>query len=395
MNEISEEKKQTMSSELKRNESIRKSVRIQNKRMAPQPPQQISFDDDLQQQQQQDDENSSTSTNEYRTRELNYKNDQFSLKLKSPPAVIPRKVMNFNSAVSSSKDNSKVLIRDEYSIKLSDIIRPPSNQQQTNGKAKADFFKEDDSSSILNSMKSQFDQMIFDTEHCPKKTPEDDVSHFKGPSGDDPYRIPIFKSPGKSVDESTVKPQYAMPTAKKPINNRYGEQENLLKTGISDVASGHGLAFHENENSDIEEPIEFKRGIDSRNSTGGAVPAQTAKFFTKPRIVKPVTRTTSDTKNVEAKVLMMRKMMKDRDAKIPKDDTVVLHTHQHDKPKITSGFRKEVNSETLRHTITVPSPIQQTNRRDVKVNFLYLKGKFFIIVLLHLPAGIISFFNFL
>lgn len=378
-----------MSSELKRNELIRKSVRIQNKRMAPQPPQQISFDDDL-----QHEENSSTSTNEYRTRELNYKNDQFSLKLKSPPAVIPRKVMNFNNAVSSSKDDSKVLIRDEYSIKLSDIIRPPSTQQQTNGKAKADFFKEDDSSSILNSMKSQFDQMIFDTEHCPTKTPEDDVPHFKGPKGDDPYRIPTFKSPGKSVDESTIKQQYVIPTAKKPINNRYGEQENLMKTGISDVASGHGLAFHENENSDIEEPIEFKRGIDSRNSTGGAVPAQTAKFFTKPRIVKPVSRTTSDTKNVEAKVLMMRKMMKDRDAKTPKDDTVVLHTHQHDKPKITSGFRKEVNSETLRHTITVP-PIQQTNRRgDVKVNFYYcvvttagiilifffvFKGKFYFI----------------
>lgn len=349
-----------MSSELKRNDSIRKSVRIQNKRMAPQPPQQISFDDDLQQ------ENSSSSTNEYRTRELNYKNDQFSLKLKSPPAVIPRKVMNFNSAVSSSKDDPKLVIRDEYSIKLSDIIRPPSSQQQSNGKAKADFFKEDDSSSILNSMKSQFDQMIFDTEHCPNKTPDDEIPHFKGPIGDDPYRIPNFKNPNKSGEES-VKPQYVIPTAKKPINNRYGEQENLLKTGISDVASGNGLAFHENENSDIEEPIEFKRGIDSRNSTGGAVPAQTAKFFIKPRIVKPVSRTTSDTKNVEAKVLMMRKMMKDRDAKVPKDDTVVLHTHQHDKPKITSGFRKEVNSETLRHTITVP-PIQP-NRRDVKVNF--------------------------
>lgn len=373
-----------MSSELKRNESIRKSVRIQNKRMAPQPPQQINFDDE------QQDESSSTSKSENRTKELNFRNDQFNLKLKSPPAVIPRKIMNFNNSVSSSKDDSKVLIRDEYSIKLSDIIRPPpSTQQQTNGKAKADFFKEDDSSSILNSMKSQFDQMIFDTEHCPNKIAEDEIPNFKGPR-DDPYRIPTFKSPG----EMTVKPQYAIPTAKKPINNRYGEQENLLKTGISDVASGHGLAFHENENSDIEEPIEFKRGIDSRNSTGGAVPAQTAKFFTKPRIVKPVSRTTSDTKNVEAKVLLMRKMMKDRDAKTPKDDTVVLHTHQHDKPKITSGFRKEVNSETLRHTITVP-PIQQTNRRDVKVNFVF-KGKFFtffllFIMLLHLQLKLSVF----
>lgn len=374
-----------MSSELKRNDSTRQTVRIQKKSMAPQPPQQnqISFDDNSQQQ------NSSTSTAEYRTRELNYKNDQFSLsKLKSPPAVIPRKVMNFNSAVSSSKVDPKVLIRDEYSIKLSDIIKPPSSQQHTNGKAKADFF-DDSSSSILTSMKSQFDQIIFDTEHCPNKTSEDEVSHFKGPRGDDPYRIPTFKNPNKPVEELTIKPQHVIPTAKKPINNRYGEQENLLKTGISDVASGHGLAFHENEHSDVEEPIEFKRGIDSRNSTGGAVPAQTAKFFTKARIIKPVSRTTSDTKNVEAKVLMMRKMMKDRDATIPKDETVVLHTHQHDKPKITSGFRKEVNSETLRHTITVPPVVQQPNRRDVKVIFVF-KGKFFsifffvVVVVLHL-----------
>lgn len=92
------------------------------------------------------------------------------------------------------------------------------------------------------------------------------------------------------------------------ISNRYGNHENLLNTGISNVASddNSGLCC-ETPNSNNPKIIDFNRDNAYRKSTGGGG-GDTLYLTTKllQKSTKPISRTASDTKKVENSVKMLR-----------------------------------------------------------------------------------------
>uniref|UniRef100_A0A1L8DKM8 MAP/microtubule affinity-regulating kinase 3 n=1 Tax=Nyssomyia neivai TaxID=330878 RepID=A0A1L8DKM8_9DIPT len=162
-------------------------------------------------------------------------------------------------------------------------------------------------------------------------------------------------------------------------SERYKQHENLLQTGISNIASRQGLGYlsHATDEEDEEamHPGEFKRGGDGRSSTGGAL-GIASKFLPKTKMAKPVNRTASDTKNVENTVKLMRaglkKVQAPRDPspmRKTKEDSVVLHTHVADRPPRVVGVNeKQQSPKPLRHQIT-PSPTPSSGsqkRNDVQ-----------------------------
>lgn len=93
------------------------------------------------------------------------------------------------------------------------------------------------------------------------------------------------------------------------MTNRYGDHENLLNTGISNVASGTGLCFDGTDGDDDDlSPRPFQRGTgQARNSTLGV------SLTAAPKVGKPIGRTVSDTKNVESVVKSIRLGLKKMD----------------------------------------------------------------------------------
>lgn len=359
------------SSELKRDAVIRKSIRIPNKRMAPAPPpllrgdQQVdSIDidqqhypsaivDSLQQKQSIANNNNNghgvgENNNEMRTSP--------GLIRFPPPPLLARKFVKKSSDATPSETSStplplttsirspmkynsvyRVEIKDQGNLKLSDIMpgataapakdkQPaapvpfPSPSTSATSRARKEFLQIDDDSSStreLENIENQINNIFLNT---------------------------------PAIDEqsaTTEKQPTGSPMLYKKVSKRYGEQENLLKTGISDLHSGTGLAYIDNNNEDDVQPIEFKRGVDGRNSTGGAVSFASKLFqFNKPKPPKPVARTSSDTKSVEATMQIVRAKMnemkdrelkdretKERDLKNRRNETNVnvLHTHNQSK----------------------------------------------------------------
>lgn len=96
------------------------------------------------------------------------------------------------------------------------------------------------------------------------------------------------------------------------VTNRYGDHENLLNTGISNVSSGQALCHTGGDDDDDDDadlrPREFQRATQTRNSTLGVSTARTT-----PKATKPIGRTVSDTKNVESVVKTIRLGLKKMD----------------------------------------------------------------------------------
>lgn len=337
-----------MNTELNRGSSIRKSIRF-SKRMAPAPPQrQVAIDIDG-----NDEPDSTIKTATISPFTMNATKSP-------PPTVMPRKLLGTSpsSAVYAATDNGfkenslihdkpvvpvskynpqyRVEIKDKFNLKLSDITpdfeesaTPTSelNPKLTTSKAKTDFFNSgDDSSKALNSLQSAINSVILNTTLSAAQTPTDNNNSIMSPK--------MYKK----------------------ISTRYGEQSNLLNTGISDVASGHGLAYDSSQDDVNQKPIEFKRGVDGRNSTGGVV-AFTSKFLSsRPKPPKPVARTSSDTKNIELTVLKMRAKIKERDMETKKMEK--------QKPEINDLKKQQLQQQQQHRDINMQQETQLRYQKD-------------------------------
>lgn len=162
------------------------------------------------------------------------------------------------------------------------------------------------------------------------------------------------------------------------MSKRYGEKEELsLKHGRSDVASNQLLGYlgdyrdnvrpntgtddendHGSEDESSHSP--FQRGSSVRKSTGGAVSMAktTMAGGTTHGKGKPVSRTASDTKNLETKIKMMRESTANHgpiDSKPP--------TSRRAKPvtaKLPFSFKPRIldmNEKHLVHQVTPPSAV--------------------------------------
>lgn len=284
--------------DLKRDDIARKSIRLRiSKRLAPVPPTRIESIPSP---------SSSTSSSstidsafpsriERQVNEINLRNT-----LVSPPSPFSR-ISKFDASPVSSQliattDADVPVAHSESFLKLSDIKKCSAVSLDRNNQARMDFFTnpiqrtatplaarpptssqtQPSSIDMLNQLEKHINQMEIDS-----KANE------------------VFASP---TNEMPVKQMIKM-------TNRYGDHENLLNTGISNVASGTGLCFDGTDGDDDDlEPRPFQRGASqARNSTLGV------SLSAAPKVGKPVGRTVSDTKNVESVVRSIRLGLKKMD----------------------------------------------------------------------------------
>uniref|UniRef100_A0AAG5DTU5 MAP/microtubule affinity-regulating kinase 3 n=1 Tax=Anopheles atroparvus TaxID=41427 RepID=A0AAG5DTU5_ANOAO len=214
-------------------------------------------------------------------RERNLRNNNNSLQQRPSPSAPPPAV-------------AKVDIRDQYSLKLSDITKsspaPPPPEDGAKANVGTTTVGENESLSVLQTLERQINTMEFDERMKQRR------DLLLQPPG----------SPGSPVMTSV------MVSRRKDRPVHYGELPSLLNTGISDVATGNGFGYLERgggaggEGDDSDDdlharPNAFKRGEDGRSSTGGAT-----GYRPKPKATRVVNRTVSDTKNAETAVKTMR-----------------------------------------------------------------------------------------
>ncbi|XP_065091794.1 MAP/microtubule affinity-regulating kinase 3-like isoform X11 [Ochlerotatus camptorhynchus] len=155
-------------------------------------------------------------------------------------------------------------IRDGYSLKLSDITGLPPKSSHS-----SPIEPEDQSLSVLQNLERQIHTMEFDTRMNADRTAD-------------------------VLDSKKDRPVH------------YGELPSLLNTGISDV-SGNGFGYMdktgESDSDDNLGPSSFKRGEDSRSSTGGAYTSAASRKLKTTRVIN---RTASDSKNAETTAKLLR-----------------------------------------------------------------------------------------
>ncbi|XP_055529096.1 serine/threonine-protein kinase MARK2-like isoform X29 [Wyeomyia smithii] len=194
--------------------------------------------------------------------------------IRSPPParVVARNIRN------EQNNRAQVDIRDSYSLKLSDITTAtiaPTKMVKPVIDAVPPTPVDDQSLSVLENLERQINTMEFDT------------------------RMNAERSTTESKDTKKERPAH------------YRELPSLLNTGISDIA-GNGFGYmdrHESDTDDEAQPTSFKRGEDSRSSTGGAVTSTSLAYGRRMKTAHYVTRTMSDSKNSEntAKLLRQKK----------------------------------------------------------------------------------------
>lgn len=280
--------------DLKRDDIARKSIRIPSnrlsKRLAPAPPARIeSIPSPTSSTSSSSTFDSSPSRVERQINEINLRNTfgspSSSVRLATPPSPVP------------SKSPSGVDLTDAPSepfLKLSDIKKCSAISLDRNNQARMDFFTTKlrtaeplaarptttvtppapSSIDMLNQLEKHIHQMELDSK-------ANEIFAAKEPP--------------------PIKPMTKM-------TNRYGDHENLLNTGISNVASGTGLCYDGTDDDEDLEPRQFQRGTgQARNSTLGVSLSAT------PKVSKPIGRTVSDTKNVESVVKSIRLGLKKMD----------------------------------------------------------------------------------
>lgn len=171
---------------------------------------------------------------------------------------------------------------------------------------------EDDSSiAMLNQLEMQINRLEFDTKIAPKEP-------FQAPN------TPVFK---------------------KPV--QYTGLESLLNTGVSNVATEHGLGYFEkdpNENlRNLDE--EFKRNTSGRQSLGGQ------NNWTPPvtKTSRQVARTASDSEKMKELVITKR-TLKQQDVQAgpkiaPREATNQRQSSFRDKRQAESGGKPNIGSE--------------------------------------------------
>ncbi|XP_055620464.1 MAP/microtubule affinity-regulating kinase 3-like isoform X27 [Toxorhynchites rutilus septentrionalis] len=194
-----------------------------------------------------------------------------------PVRVVARNIRNEqqNTGV------GQIDIRDGYSLKLSDITGggggPTRRVVATKPPIRTDSDPsqgvDDQSLSVLQNLERQINTLEFDTR---------------------------MKAAERSVELLDTKKE-------RPVH--YGELPSLLNTGISDVA-GNGFGYMDKAGSDSDDELvsrTFKRGQDSRSSTGGVMTSSpSSPYGRKFRTTRIVNRTVSDSKNAENTAKLMR-----------------------------------------------------------------------------------------
>lgn len=283
--------------DLKRDDIARKSIRLRvSKRLAPVPPTRIeSIPSPTSSSSSSSILDSVPSTRvERQINEINLRNT-----LVSPVPSFAR-ISTFDATPISSPQSVDVDVPDapsEQFLKLSDIKKCSAVSLDRNNQARMEFFTQPtgrtaaplsvrppttsqttpSSIDMLNQLEKHIHQMEIDS-----KANE------------------VFASPTTNMP---TKPMIKM-------TNRYGDHENLLNTGISNVASGSGLGYDGTDGDDDDdlEPRPFQRGAgQARNSTLGV------SLGAAPKVGKPIGRTVSDTKNVESVVKSIRMGLKKMD----------------------------------------------------------------------------------
>lgn len=355
---------------MQRDDIARKSFRIPahraTKRLAPAPP---PRSDSI-------DKSATTLLNDKKTNELNMRNTLNSKVSSSgtsgrdvPSTSDTRKfavtgistrLYNETSKMSSTK-SEVIKVDGDYNLKLSDIKMSTEEYGGTlgrNEKAKKDFFNS-------------------------KKDPLD-ASHKVQVSSTDALNQLEKHINKMEIDSKTNSIFDPKPKPMVKVTNRYGDHENLLNTGISNVTSGTALCYEADEDDEPENP--FKRGAASRSSTSAVVTSKLPKSKT----TKPVNRTASDTKNVENTIKMMRIALKKQDNVVTgangkevgdvrdstgplsplsikkKEDMVFVETEKNtnQKPIEVQNTHKNrlKNLETLRHNITTAGTSRSRDR---------------------------------
>lgn len=358
---------------MQRDDIARKSFRVPAhraiKRLAPAPP---PRSDSI-------DKSATTLLNDKKTNELNIRNTLNSKVLSSGASAkeapsttstsdtrkytvtgVSSRLYNETSKMNSTKSDL-IKVDAGYNLKLSDLKVNTEEYGGTlgrNDKAKKDFFNSNkdpvdgahkvhvSSTDALNQLEKHIHQMEIDS---------------KTNSIFDPKPKPMTK-----------------------VTNRYGDHENLLNTGISNVTSGTALCYEADEDDEPEH--NFKRGAASRSSTSAVVTSKLPKTKT----TKPVNRTASDTKNVENTIKMMRIALKKQDNVVAgtngkespirdstgplsplsikkKEDMVFVETEKvtaNQKPIEVQNTHKNrlKNLETLRHNITTAGTSRSRDR---------------------------------
>ncbi|XP_021704668.1 serine/threonine-protein kinase MARK2 isoform X16 [Aedes aegypti] len=181
--------------------------------------------------------------------------------LLSSPQPARVALRNFRNEQNS---HGQIEIRDNYSLKLSDITGSTPKHADS-----APLSPEVDSLSVLQNLERQINTMEFDTRMK--------AEH--------------------SADVLDTKKD-------RPVH--YGELPSLLNSGISDVA-GNGFGYMDkagdSDSDDDLAPSSFKRGEDSRSSTGGAISSATTRKIKTTRVIN---RTASDSKQAETTAKLLR-----------------------------------------------------------------------------------------
>ncbi|XP_055838977.1 serine/threonine-protein kinase MARK2 isoform X6 [Episyrphus balteatus] len=128
-------------------------------------------------------------------------------------------------------------------------------------------------------------------------------------------------------------------------SKRYGEHENLLQPGISDMASGQDFGYLPgSRGAESDSESEFQRGSEARNSTGAYSKAITTTQ--KPKI----SRTASDTKN--SGVIAIRAALKPKQSVATKDiqlDAIAVAKNAANTTSSAATSAAKKREENLKH----------------------------------------------
>lgn len=300
--------------DLKRDDIARKSIRLRvSKRLAPVPPTRIESIPSPT-------SSSSTSSSstidssfpitriERQINEINLRNT-----LASSPAASPfSRISKFDASPNTSQQlaNTNHVVLDavpksESFLKLSDIKKCSAISLDRTNKARMDFFTNPIQRTATPSLTVRPSQTTTTSQTQPSSIDmlNQLEKHIHQMEIDSKANEVFANSPATEPMPSAVKQMIKM-------TNRYGDHENLLNTGISNLASGTGLCYDEADGDDDDdlEPRPFQRGTgQARNSTLGVSLSAT------PKVGKPIGRTVSDTKNVESVVRSIRLGLKKMD----------------------------------------------------------------------------------
>lgn len=257
--------------EFERNQITRKGVFVKAKRSAPQPPPRTIIIEGS---------NADATRSGFRKPT----NDESQVVTRSMASAAIR-----NQPATTTTTTSYV---NQYNSKLkaTDIgpFAKPKDGGNTNDIIDNNEDNDDSSIAMLDRLEKQINRLEFDTRMAPKDTPA-------------PVETPVFK---------------------KPVH--YTGLESLLNTGVSDVATEHGIGYFEKDpDEELNLEADFRRNAEARQSFAGHAAGKVAPSMAKS--TRPVARTASDTDQMKD-VVIKKQTFKTQDTSGRDNATISLRT---------------------------------------------------------------------